>query len=47
VKPPLEEVEGVIAFCDLTDPWGNQLSLYQVLTQDEPPAAQDPTATNP
>jgi predicted enzyme related to lactoylglutathione lyase len=28
---PIERVEGVIAFCDFTDPWGNQLSLYQVL----------------
>jgi hypothetical protein len=30
---PIERVEGVIAFCDLTDPWGNQLSLYQVLAE--------------
>jgi hypothetical protein len=27
----VERIPGVIAFCDLTDPWGNRLSLYQVL----------------
>ena len=31
---PIEQVEDVIAFCDFTDPWGNQLSLYQVLTPE-------------
>ena len=31
--PPreIERVEGVIAFCDFVDPYGNSLSLYQVL----------------
>ena len=28
---PIERVEGVIAFCDFSDPDGNHLSLYQVL----------------
>jgi hypothetical protein len=27
----VERIPGVIASCDLTDPWGNRLSLYQVL----------------
>jgi catechol 2,3-dioxygenase-like lactoylglutathione lyase family enzyme len=27
----VERIPGVIAFCDFTDPWGNGLSLYQVL----------------
>ena len=25
------QIDGVIAFADFQDPWGNQLSLYQVL----------------
>jgi lactoylglutathione lyase len=29
--PETERVEGVIAFCDFVDPYGNRLSLYQVL----------------
>ncbi len=28
----VERVEGVIAFCDFADPWGNVLSLYQILS---------------
>jgi catechol 2,3-dioxygenase-like lactoylglutathione lyase family enzyme len=28
---PVERVEGVIAFCEFSDPDGNRLSLYQVL----------------
>lgn len=28
---PVERVEGVVAFCSLWDPDGNELSLYQVL----------------
>jgi catechol 2,3-dioxygenase-like lactoylglutathione lyase family enzyme len=28
----VERVPGVIAFCDFSDPWGNRLSLYQVLS---------------
>jgi predicted enzyme related to lactoylglutathione lyase len=28
---PIETIEGVIAFCDLRDPDGNQLSLYTLL----------------
>lgn len=31
---PVQEIvraEGVIAFCDFVDPYGNSLSLYQVL----------------
>ncbi|HJV04616.1 MAG TPA: VOC family protein [Actinomycetota bacterium] len=27
----IERIPNVIAFCDLMDPWGNGLSLYQVL----------------
>lgn len=27
----IERVESVIAFCDFVDPYGNSLSLYQVL----------------
>ena len=44
---PVERVDGVIAFCDLADPWGNQLSLYQVLTQAQGPAADDPPSAQP
>jgi catechol 2,3-dioxygenase-like lactoylglutathione lyase family enzyme len=29
----VERVPGVIAFCDIADPWRNQLSLYQVLSE--------------
>jgi predicted enzyme related to lactoylglutathione lyase len=28
---PVEEVPGVIAYCEFTDPYGNRLSLYQEL----------------
>lgn len=28
---PIRRVEGVVAYCGFSDPFGNQLSLYQVL----------------
>ena len=29
---PVERIEGVIAYCDYRDPYGNRLSAYQDLT---------------
>ena len=30
----ITRVEGVIAFCDFSDPYGNKLSIYQVLLEN-------------
>ena len=35
VRPEIERLEGVEAWCTFADPFGNQLGLYQDLTEGE------------